>query len=179
MTVFEKWVVWVSSVVVTLSGVIYWWMKYLLPFPDAFSVVYHPLQPLVLKLHIVIAPLLVFGLGSVTIRHAWRHFCLGTATGRRSGLATLWILGPMILSGYLIQAVTGDRWVRAMVIVHIAGGSLYAIGLGIHQVIMHSGVRDQLDSGPRDPEVSEESHRAYRETGDMKYSGTESTLGKK
>jgi hypothetical protein len=43
------------------------------------------------------------------------------------------VLGPMILSGYLIQAITHQGWLRAMVISHIVIGVLYSVGLLAHQ----------------------------------------------
>ena len=61
MTRFERWAVWVTSVLTFVTGVVYLWMKYFLVSDDPFAVVNHPLQPVVLKLHIVVAPLLGHG----------------------------------------------------------------------------------------------------------------------
>lgn len=136
MSRFEKWSVLLTSAAVTLTGLIYIWMKYLLPAPDGFSIIHHPLQPLVLKLHIVTAPLLVFALGTIAVRHVWRHYRAYTKLGRRSGLSTAILLGPMTLSGYLLQVITGERSLRILVVGHITTGLLYAAVLVLHQIII-------------------------------------------
>jgi hypothetical protein len=133
MTRFERWAVWTTSVVTFVTGVIYLWMKYLLVSDDPLAVVNHPLQPAVLKAHILVAPLLIFSIGLVTLRHVWRHLRSKTREGRRSGLLAAIVLGPMIVSGYLIQTMTGESWLRTMAIVHIGVGLAYGVALLAHQ----------------------------------------------
>ena len=133
MNRFERWAVWSTSVATFVTGVIYLWMKYLLASPDPYAVVNHPWQPLVLKLHILVAPLLVFSIGLVAMRHVWRHLQSGTGDGRRTGLITLVALGPMILTGYLIQAITHESLLKAMAFSHIGLGLVYGLGLLLHQ----------------------------------------------
>ena len=133
MTPFERWAVWGTSVATFLTGVIYIWLKYLMVNDDPFAVVNHPWQPAVLKAHILVAPLLVFSIGLVTLRHVWRHLRSTTREGRRSGVLTIVVLGPMILSGYLIQALTEEGWLKAMAISHIVLGVVYGLGLLAHQ----------------------------------------------
>jgi hypothetical protein len=130
---FERWAVWTTSVATFVTGVIYIWLKYLLVSDDPFAVVNHPLQPIVLKAHILVAPLLVFSVGMVALRHVWRHLQSGMRQGRRSGLVTVLVLAPMILSGYLIQAVTEEGWLRVLAFSHIALGIIYGVGLLAHQ----------------------------------------------
>ena len=132
MTPFERWAVWGTSVATFLTGVIYLWLKYLMVSDDPFAVVNHPWQPAVLKAHILVAPLLVFSIGLVTLRHVWRHLQSSLREGRRSGLLTMVLLGPMILSGYLIQALTEEGWLKAMAISHIVLGIVYGLGLLAH-----------------------------------------------
>src|SRR3990170_2442260 len=119
VTRFERWAVWSTSVATFVTGVIYLWMKYLVVSDDPLAVVNHPWQPAVLKVHILVAPLLVFSIGLVALRHVWWHFRSKARDGRRSGLLTLVVLGPMIVSGYLIQTMTEEGWLKAMAIVHI------------------------------------------------------------
>ncbi len=133
MTRFERWAVWSTSIATFLTGVVYLVMKYLLASDDPFAVVNHPWQPAVLKAHILVAPLLTFSIGLVALRHVWRHVLAGNREGRRTGLVTLVALGPMILTGYLIQAVTGESLLRAMALSHIGLGLLYGAGLLAHQ----------------------------------------------
>jgi hypothetical protein len=130
---FERWAVWSTSVATFVTGVIYLWMKYLVVSDDPLAVVNHPWQPALLKAHILVAPLLVFSIGLVAVRHVWRHFRSETRDGRRSGLLTVLVLGPMIVSGYLIQTVTEEGWLRAMALFHIAVGLIYGVALLAHQ----------------------------------------------
>ena len=60
MTRFERWTVWISSVLTFLTGVVYLWLKYFVVSDDPYAVVNSPWQAPVLKLHIVVAPTLVF-----------------------------------------------------------------------------------------------------------------------
>jgi hypothetical protein len=136
MTPFERWAVWSTSVLTVLTGAIYGWMKYWVVTNDPFAVVNHPLQPFVLKAHIIVAPLLTFAIGLVATRHVWRHIRAGVRLGRRTGYTTALMLAPMILSGYLIQAVTGEGMLQAMAFSHIAFGVVYAIGLLVHRVMI-------------------------------------------
>lgn len=133
MTRFERWAIWSTSVATFATGVIYLWMKYLLVNSEPYAVVNHPWQGYVLKLHILAAPLLTFSVGVVALRHVWRHVTSHVASGRRSGLLTTVVLGPMILTGYLIQAITHAGWLKAMAISHIALGLLFGVGLLAHQ----------------------------------------------
>ena len=133
MSAFERWAVWITSAATFVTGVVYVWLKYLLVSDDPLAVVNHPLQPVVLKAHILVAPLLVFSIGMVALRHVWRHIQSGMREGRQSGLVTVFVLAPMILSGYLIQAITAEGWLKAMAISHIVLGILYGVGLLAHQ----------------------------------------------
>jgi hypothetical protein len=130
---FERWAVWSTSVATFVTGLVYLWMKYVLVSADPFAVVNHPWQPLVLKLHILVSPLLVFSIGLVALRHVWRHVRSGTRDGRRTGLVTLLTFGPMILTGYLIQAITHESLLKGMALSHIGLGVLYGVGLLLHQ----------------------------------------------
>ena len=137
MTRFERWAVWVTSVLTAFTGVVYLWMKYFLVSDDPLAVVNHPLQPVVLKAHILVAPLLTLAIGSVAVRHIWRHLRAGVQRGRRTGYVAAVMVLPMILTGYVIQAATGQTLLRAMAYSHIAVGIVYAAGLAAHQVLVH------------------------------------------
>lgn len=132
MTRLEKGVVWGSTVAVAATGFAYTWMKYLLEPADPWAVVNHPLQPLVLKLHILSSPLLVFGLGMIALRHIWPHLKAGLRKGRRSGIVSAAVTIPMVLTGYLIQAVTHAGWLTVIAWTHIALGTVFAVGAGAH-----------------------------------------------
>jgi hypothetical protein len=133
VTRFERWTIWVSSVVTFVTGVIYLWLKYVLVSDDPFAVVNSPWQAPVLKLHIVAAPTLVFAFGLVAVRHVWRHLQRQVAAGRLSGLTSAAALLPLVATGYLIQAVTDEGWLRALAWSHIGLGLLYGVAMLLHQ----------------------------------------------
>ncbi len=136
MNAFEKWLVWVTSVLTAVTGIGYFWTKYLVQNPDPFSVINHPLEPWLLKAHIVISPFLLLALGSILVRHVWKHFSLGALLGRRSGLMAGFVFLPMAVSGYFIQSVTHPRWLQALSISHIVFSAVFLAGLSIHQLVV-------------------------------------------
>lgn len=134
MTALERWLLWLSGGVTTATGFVYLWMKYAPTSPDPYSVVNHPLQPLVLKLHIVAAPFLVFALGVFTVRHMWPQLTSDHPVARRSGVTTALVAAPMIVTGYLIQVLTDEGWLRDVAWSHIGLGTLFALGFALHRL---------------------------------------------
>jgi hypothetical protein len=134
VTATEKWVLWISSLLTGVSGLVYAWMKYLMQGPDPYAVIHHPLQPAVLKIHILVAPVLVFSAGAIFFKHAIRHWRLGRREGRLSGIATTLVLAPMIVSGYAIQTLTSTSWLFALAMIHLAVGAVYLVVLVAHRV---------------------------------------------
>jgi hypothetical protein len=130
---FERWILIGSAVLTGASGVIYAWMKYLLTSDDPYAVVHHPLQPLVLKIHIVAAPLLIFAVGLIFTQHVVKHWRSRRPSGKISGLAIGLTAAPMILSGYLIQTVTGEILLNWLIGTHLITGTLYLIGFAVHR----------------------------------------------
>ncbi|MDX1579947.1 MAG: hypothetical protein R3266_15795 [Gemmatimonadota bacterium] len=136
MKPFERWSVWVTTVLVVVSGTGYFVTKYLMTSADPYAVVNHPLQPLFLKVHVVASPLLLFALGLITVRHVWRHYRSGVRWSRKSGITIAVAVAPMVLTGYLIQVLTSAGWIRAMAWAHIGFGFLYAVGFGVHSWVI-------------------------------------------
>lgn len=133
MSRFERWSVWVTAVLVAVTGSGYLVMKYFMEPADPWAVVSHPLEPWFLRAHIVTAPFFVFAVGLITVNHVWRHLRAGVRWARASGLAAVFTLALMVLSGYLIQVITGEGWLEAMVILHIASGYVFLGALGVHE----------------------------------------------
>ena len=77
---WEAWVNHAGSALVGLSGLVYGVLKYFVASPDPDSRLSHPWQPAVLALHVLAAPVAVFGLGLLFRRHA-----LVKLTSRRAG----------------------------------------------------------------------------------------------
>jgi len=134
---FEKWFVWVASVLTGLTGVGYFYTKYLIENADPFSVVNHPLEPWLLKGHILVSPLLVLAFGSIFVRHVWRHYRAGILLGRKSGFGTALTFVPMAGTGYLVQTVVDPARVQVTAWSHIALSVVYLVGIAAHQVYVH------------------------------------------
>ncbi|MFQ5889465.1 MAG: hypothetical protein ACE5JR_05355 [Gemmatimonadota bacterium] len=158
MTRFEKWSVWLTSVLTALTGFGYTWTKYFMHTDDPWAVVNHPLEPWFLKLHVVVAPLFMFAIGLIAIRHVWKHIATGVRQARRSGLTMVLVLLPMVATGYLIQVVTHRGWLRAMAISHIAFGVLYVLGMAAHQAVLGARVRGapDVEASRRETSAAEE-----------------------
>lgn len=136
MSRFEKWSVWGTSALTVLTGVGYFVTKYMVAPPDPYAVVNHPLQPWFLKAHVVVSPLMLFALGTIAVQHVWKHYISGMEVSRRSAVITAAAVIPMVLTGYLIQVLTDEGWVRAMALSHIVFGALYGLGLALHTWII-------------------------------------------
>jgi fluoride ion exporter CrcB/FEX len=134
VSLFERVMLWGSSILVGVSGIVLAVMKYALTSDDPYAIVNHPLQPLTLKIHIVSAPLLVFAVGIVFVKHIWEQWRSGLRRGRISGAWTLSTFGPMVLSGYLVQTLTQRGWLFAMVVVHLVTGAAFLVGFVAHQL---------------------------------------------
>jgi hypothetical protein len=138
VTSFQKWLLWATSALTGITGLVYWWMKDMMQPLDEFAIINHPLQPWILKAHIVVAPLMVFAVGLIAAGHIWKQYKRPVASGRISGLASMWVLGPLIMTGYLIQVVTHVGWLEALAWAHLGGGAVYLGALVAH----HQAVRD-------------------------------------
>lgn len=132
MSAFQRWFVWSTSALTGLTGLVYWWMEHGLEPVDPWAAVNHPLQGWVLKAHILVAPLMVFAIGLVAADHIWRHYRTNAGAGRRSGLTAWLVFAPMVLSGYLIQAVTHVGLLEILAWGHLLTGSAYLVGIGLH-----------------------------------------------
>lgn len=139
MTRFEKTLVWGSSAAVSVTGTVYAIMKHLLQPADPFAIVNHPLQPLVLKLHILSAPVMVFAVGVILMRHIWPHFRNAFSRGRRSGITTAAFTIPMVVTGYALEAISSTPWLRIVGWAHLALGLIYAAACLAHFVATRRG----------------------------------------
>jgi hypothetical protein len=134
MSPFERFLLWGSTAVVGLSGLAFLWMKYFVVPEDPYAIVNHPWQPFFLKLHILSAPVLVFAVGVVFLRHVWRQFRSGRPGGRRTGVTVVLVLVPMVFTGYLLQTVASRDALRWIAWIHIATSVAYVLAIGGHQL---------------------------------------------
>lgn len=151
MSLFQKWLLWGSSVATAVTGVVYAWMKYLMEPSEPWAVINHPWQPWLLKAHILVAPVLVFAFGLIAVDHVWKHYRCRVPMGRRSGIMTALFFVPMVASGYLIQAVTHAGWLKAMVVAHLVTSAVYVVGLVLHQKVFRRRPRSRKPTGREEP----------------------------
>ena len=136
MNALERFLLWAGAVGTFATGAAFAWMKYLMTTDDPYAVINHPLQPAMLKLHILFAPVLVFAIGLVFTQHIWKRWRAGRKSGRISGLTTLLTVVPMVASGYLIQTVTGGGLLTALVWIHGVTGAVYFLMFASHRSLM-------------------------------------------
>lgn len=148
MSPFERWSVWLTTAGTLVTGIAYWWMKDMMASTDPWAVINHPLQPWALKAHILISPFLVFSVGLITSRHIWRHYRMGVKKGRRSGLLAVLTFAVVVLSGYLLQVVTGESLLRALGWIHLGLGIVYSAGIAAHWPATRGRVRKPRDREP-------------------------------
>jgi hypothetical protein len=117
---------------VGLSGVAYGVMKYFMAGADPDSRAGHSWQQPMLKAHVLTAPFLVFALGLVFGGHALVRLKGGEAPGRKSGAGLLALAAPLVLTGPLIQVLTGDAARQWTGWIHAALGAVYVLAYAGH-----------------------------------------------
>ncbi len=131
----KRWEAWwnhAALAAVSLTGVAYGIFKYFIPSADPDSRVGHPLQLGMLKAHILVAPFAILGVGLLLRRHALARIRKGERSGRRTGIAMLWLFAPLALTGYLIQVLVAQAAVRATGWIHAGLGVLFLVGYAFH-----------------------------------------------
>ncbi len=114
-----------STAAAGLTGLVLHVMKEWMEPSDPFAVINHPWQGWVLKAHLLSVPFLIFAVGLIFSNHVLERMRAGRPTGKLSGLGLLWIFGPLVLSGVLIQVLTEARWLRGLAWVHAGLGGAY------------------------------------------------------
>jgi len=117
---------------VGLSGLAYGVMKYFMTGSDPDSRAGPAWQQPMLKVHLLTAPLLIFALGLVFSGHALARLRAGEDPGRSSGAGLLALAAPLVLTGPLIQVLTGDAARRWTGWIHAALGVVYVLAYAAH-----------------------------------------------
>ena len=125
----------ISTIVVTVSGTAYLWMKYVMQTDDPFSIVNHPWQPAMLALHVLVAPVLVFVVGMMVQSHFQKKLQSGIRSNRASGLISMVTMPVMIASGYMLQVLTSPLLTNIALMVHLASSGAFALTYVAHQVV--------------------------------------------
>jgi hypothetical protein len=123
------------ALLVTVTGVGYFWMKYALTNPDPFAVVNHPWQGTLLALHVIVSPVFILVFGIVLNSHVMKMLRAPRVPNGPSGLTSLATFAAMVLSGYLLQVSTNEAWLQALVVLHVASGAVFSVAYTLHLVI--------------------------------------------
>jgi len=125
----------IAVALTAITGVVFalmkYGMKYAMKSDDPFAVVNHPLQPWMLSAHVVVAPLAVFAFGWIFGNHIAPAFTNGSRK-RPSGVFAMWMLAPMVVSGYLMQVSTADAVRHAMAVAHWISSGAFVIAYLVH-----------------------------------------------
>jgi hypothetical protein len=135
MKTWERWTFGLLAVVVTASGFVYLWMRYVLVADDPFAVVNHPWQGAMLAAHVLASPPLILMFGIVLHSHVLKKLGARKSPNRASGLISFATFFTMIATGYLLQIVTGEGLLLLMVVAHVASGVLFAAAYAAHLLI--------------------------------------------
>jgi len=130
---FEVWLLHVSTFVLSATGLIYAVMHYLMKPVDPFSVVNHPWEPYMIAAHIVVAPVLVLAVGLIVHSHILWKLENGARIARRSGIFLMPLFAVMVVSGYMLQVITGTGH-PVMVWIHLVSGTFWFLSFVVHQI---------------------------------------------
>ncbi len=117
----------------TLTGLVFAWMKYFMKSDDPFAVVNHPWQPHMMTAHVLLGPVAVFAIGWVFGNHIWPAY-RGGAPNRPSGIVSMLFIVPMTISGYLMQVSVDDAARKAFAVTHWVSVGLFVIVYVVHLV---------------------------------------------
>src|SRR5881275_453130 len=84
-----------------------------------------------LSAHVVVAPLAVFAFGWIFGNHILPAFTNGSRK-RPTGVSAMWMLAPMVVSGYLMQVSTADALRQAMAIAHWISSGAFVVAYVAH-----------------------------------------------
>ena len=134
MKPWQAWFLHISNISVGLTGLAYAYFIYLAAPLDEYSNVSSPWQPLMHELHILTAPLLIFGIGMIWMTHALAKIRGRDPNRRRTGIFLISLAWPMIFSGVVVQIVTSPEASRFWKIAHLAASLLWLAGYLFHQL---------------------------------------------
>jgi hypothetical protein len=116
------------------SGLVYGWMRYLLEPEDDLALVNHPLEPLLQRLHLLSAPLLVFACAAIWNDHVWKRVRTGHRPRRPTGLVLFALFFPMVLSGAWVQVAEGGLARDLALWTHAGSGAAWCTAYAVHLV---------------------------------------------
>lgn len=130
-----------STLAIGGTGLVWAWMRFLYdagPEPEDLELLLewtgsHPAEPLVRTLHLVAAPLSVFAVGLIWAGHVAPRLLKPWAR-RMTGLTLALLMGPMVLSGVLLQTAASPESRDIWLWVHLASSGVWLLGYLVHQL---------------------------------------------
>ena len=148
----SRWQAWSSHVLTVLlagSGTVFFVMKYMVTTDDPFAVVNHPLQPVMLDLHLLAAPVLIFLFGLMFESHIQKKLQSAGRVNRRTGIIAAITFGTMSLSGYALQVSAIETLNRVALILHLVSSGVFVLSYAVHQLVNFRLWRARLRAGSR------------------------------
>lgn len=128
-----------AQFLVSATGIAYGTIKYLLPPPDEFALINHPLQSTMMHWHILFSPSLIFMIGLMWHRHILFYLRSHQKTGRNSGLIMAVTFIPMVISGYALQVSVHEGMKNLFIWMHISMSCFWFFSYIVHIYIQFSG----------------------------------------
>lgn len=135
MTKWERWGFNAFHFVVAMTGVVYFYMKYLMATEVPFAVINHPWESTMLSLHVIVAPFLIAFFGMLFRSHSLRKILSPNPENRRTGWTSLISFSAMAVSGYFIQVAATPALISAAIWTHIVTSMFFLVGYTVHLVI--------------------------------------------
>lgn len=135
MTKWERWGFNAFHFVVAMTGVVYFYMKYLITTEVPFAVINHPWESTMLSLHVIAAPFLIAFFGMLFRSHSLRKILSPNPENRRTGWTSLISFSAMAVSGYFIQVAATPALISAAIWTHIVTSMFFLVGYTVHLVI--------------------------------------------
>jgi len=95
----------------------------------------HPLQPVTLHAHVIVAPLWMFAFGVLWQSHILPKLRSKGRVRRRTGIALMALTVPMAISGYLLQTSVEESWREVWIVVHVGGSVAWIIAFLVHLAV--------------------------------------------
>jgi hypothetical protein len=135
-------------VLVSASGVLLGWARFLAQPDDPYAIAGHPLQPTFQHAHVLTAPLLVFAVGLIWRAHVVCKLRNGLPARRRTGLLLAIIFVLMAATGYVLQVATAELLREVTSWSHAILGTLWVVVYVAHLLLPAAtvGLRDDRES---------------------------------
>lgn len=127
------WSIHLATGALSVTGLVWAWMRYMLEPVDEFSIVHHSAEPEMRIGHLLAAPLALFLWGLVWRSHVWARWRVGVQPRRRTGFLLMVLVLPMVASGYLLQVTDAESWRLVWTWLHATTGTAFALLYLVHQ----------------------------------------------